>query len=76
MDCFILDDEEFGKIIHFNFHFFFLQETARGAPPTFVPELHSWVNATTDYGIHYPPPFPLKKIFCHNAFHEIEYTVN
>nr|XP_022332904.1 uncharacterized protein LOC111130304 isoform X1 [Crassostrea virginica] len=27
----------------------FIQETARGAPPTFVPELHSWVNATTDY---------------------------
>ncbi|XP_056021112.1 uncharacterized protein LOC125648962 isoform X2 [Ostrea edulis] len=26
-----------------------LQESSRGAPLTFVPELHSWVNATTDY---------------------------
>ncbi|XP_061172667.1 uncharacterized protein LOC133181994 [Saccostrea echinata] len=25
------------------------RESARGAPLTFVPELHSWVNATTDY---------------------------
>lgn len=26
-----------------------LQESNRGAPLTFVPELHSWVNATTEY---------------------------
>lgn len=28
---------------------YLLQESNRGAPLTFVPELHSWVNATTEY---------------------------
>lgn len=48
----------------FTLTIFSFQESNRGAPLTFVPELHSWVNATTEYGMvvqyvypHPPPDF-------------------
>lgn len=61
MDWFLGDDDDdFGKKSFYFNHFFSFQESNRGAPLTFVPELHSWVNATTEYGMVvqyvYPPP--------------------